>query len=117
MTTTARRLDPRRYQISILSGLFGYGPVSLDFEITLARAAITLGVALATQYACTRLWKLPAFDPKSALISGLSLCLLLRTNSTTLAIATAIITIASKFVLRVDGKHVFNPTNFGIVAM
>ena len=26
-------------------------------------------------------------------------------------------TIASKFVLRVRGKHVFNPTNFGIVAM
>jgi Na+-transporting NADH:ubiquinone oxidoreductase subunit NqrB len=117
MTTTARRLDPRLYQISILSGLFGYGLVSLDFEITLARAAITLGVALATQYACTRLWKLPAFDPKSALISGLSLCLLLRTNSTSLSIATAVITIASKFVLRVDGKHVFNPTNFGIVAM
>src|SRR5918996_3209264 len=117
MTTTARRLDPRLYQISILSGLFGYGLVSLDFEITLARAAITLGVALATQYACTRLWKLPAFDPKSALISGLSLCLLLRTGSPLLAAAAAMATIASKFILRIGGKHVFNPTNFGIVAL
>jgi Na+-transporting NADH:ubiquinone oxidoreductase subunit NqrB len=28
-----------------------------------------------------------------------------------------VITIASKFILRWNGKHLFNPTNFGIVAM
>jgi Na+-transporting NADH:ubiquinone oxidoreductase subunit NqrB len=28
-----------------------------------------------------------------------------------------VVTIASKFVLRVRGKHLFNPTNFGLVAM
>jgi Na+-transporting NADH:ubiquinone oxidoreductase subunit NqrB len=76
-----------------------------------------LAAALLTQYACTRLWKLPAFDPRSALISGLSLCLLLRTNSTGLAIAAAAVTIASKFLIRTNRKHFFNPTNFGIVAM
>ena len=41
----------------------------------------------------------------------------MRTNSVGLAIATAVITIASKFVIRFNGKHLFNPTNFGIVAM
>src|SRR5213076_505138 len=46
----------------------------------------------------------------------LSLCLLLRTNSATLAVLAAAVTIASKFAIRVRGKHVFNPTNFGIVA-
>ena len=111
------RLDPRLYQISILTGLLAYGALQLDFEISPGRAALILGVSLLTQYACTRLWALPAFDPRSALISALSLCLLLRTNSVTLAIATAVITIASKFILRVNGKHIFNPTNFGIVAM
>jgi Na+-transporting NADH:ubiquinone oxidoreductase subunit NqrB len=63
------------------------------------------------------LWRLPAFDPRSAWISGLSLCLLLRTNSDWLAILAAIVTIASKFVVRFNGKHLFNPTNFGIVLM
>lgn len=29
---------------------------------------------------------------------------------------TAVITIANKFVLRWNHKHIFNPTNFGIVA-
>jgi Na+-transporting NADH:ubiquinone oxidoreductase subunit NqrB len=76
-----------------------------------------LGTALLTQFACTRLWRLPAFDPRSALISGLSLCLLLRTNSLSLSIATAIVTVGSKFVIRINGKHLFNPTNFGVAAM
>jgi Na+-transporting NADH:ubiquinone oxidoreductase subunit NqrB len=111
------KLDPRLYQISMLAALLAYGVFRLDFEIGAGRAALTLAVALLTQYACTRFWKLPAFDPRSALISGLSLCLLLRTNSAGLAIAAAVITIASKFVIRINGKHLFNPTNFGIVAM
>jgi Na+-transporting NADH:ubiquinone oxidoreductase subunit NqrB len=72
---------------------------------------------LSTQNLLSRAWKLHAFDAKSALISGLSLCLLLRTNSLALAATTGVLTIASKFVLRWNGKHIFNPTNFGIVLM
>ena len=116
-SANAPQLDPRLYQISILAALLVYGTVRLDFEIAGPRAVLILATALSTQYACTRFWKLPAFDPRSALISGLSLCLLLRTNSTALTIAAAVITIASKFGIRVNGKHLFNPTNFGIVAM
>src|SRR5262249_31100088 len=51
------------------------------------------------------------------LISGLSLCLLFRTNSLEQAVMAAALAIASKFLLRVRGKHVFNPTNFALVAM
>ncbi|MFL6237362.1 MAG: RnfABCDGE type electron transport complex subunit D [Thermoanaerobaculia bacterium] len=109
--------DPRLYQVLVLSSLLVYGVTRLDLEIPTGRALLLLGVAQLTQYACTRLWRLPAFDPRSALISGLSLCLLLRTNSWVLAALAAAVTIASKFVLRVGGKHVFNPTNFGIVAL
>jgi Na+-transporting NADH:ubiquinone oxidoreductase subunit NqrB len=101
----------------MLAVLLAYGVLRLDFEVSAGRAAVTLAVALLTQYACTRFWKLPAFDPRSALISGLSLCLMLRTNSAGLAIAATAITIASKFVVRINGKHLFNPTNFGIVSM
>ena len=111
------KLDPRLYQIFTLGSLLGYGMLALDFEIAGDRAATILAVALLTQFGCTRLWKLPAFDPRSALISGLSLCLMLRTNSLGLALTATIITIASKFLLRFNGKHLFNPTNFGIVAM
>src|SRR5258705_3743798 len=108
-------LDPRYYQIAVLSGLLIYGLGWLHFDITLGRAALLLSTALFTQYACTKIWGLPKFDPKSALISGLSLCLLLRSNFPALAILGAVITVASKFVVRWKGKHLFNPTNFGLV--
>jgi enediyne biosynthesis protein E5 len=109
--------DPRLYQILVLASLLVYGVVRLDLEVRAPLAAAMLATVLLTQYACTRIWKLPAFDPKSALISGLSLCLLLRTNLLVLGIVAALVTIAEKFVLRWRDKHVFNPTNFGIVAL
>ncbi|HET9250734.1 MAG TPA: RnfABCDGE type electron transport complex subunit D [Candidatus Eisenbacteria bacterium] len=116
-TRTATRLDPRYWQVLALSCLVLYSLFWFHFSTSLIQVALTLGTALATQYACTRIWRLPAFDPKSALISGLGLCFLLRTNLPLLAAATAVIAIASKFLLRWKGKHVWNPTNFALVAM
>jgi Na+-transporting NADH:ubiquinone oxidoreductase subunit NqrB len=52
---------------------------------------------------------------KSATITALSLCLLLRTNLiATMAIAAGL-AISSKFLFRVGDKHFFNPANFGII--
>jgi enediyne biosynthesis protein E5 len=110
-------MDPRIYQISALAGLLIYGLGWLDFEIGAAQAMVTLGGVLLTQWICSRIWKVERFDPRSALISGLSLCLLLRTNHLGLALAGAVMAIASKFVLRFRGKHIFNPTNVGLVGM
>lgn len=119
-TTMPDRLltrDPRTYQIGVLSALLVYGLAGLGFDVPAFRAALVIGAALATQYAATRWAGLSAFDPRSALISALSLCLLLRTNATALACLAAVLAVASKFVLRFDGKHVFNPTNLAIVAL
>jgi len=110
------RIDPRLYQIACLSGLLAYGLVALRFEIGMAQVGVTLASALGAQWLCTRLWRLPTFEPKSALISGLSLSLLLRTNHVGIAALAASLAIASKFVLRWNGKHLFNPTNVALVA-
>ncbi len=104
------------YQIGTLAALLFYGIARLNFDVSPLQAGILMAAALATQLACTKIWRLPAFDPKSATISGLSLCLLLRTNSLGVAAAAAAAAVASKFLLRFNGKHLFNPTNFGIVA-
>jgi enediyne biosynthesis protein E5 len=109
--------DPRDYQISVLGGLLAYGLLVLQFDIQWPQVLLTLAAVLLVQRACTAIWRLPRFDAKSALISGLSLCLLLRTNDLWLVIAAAIITISSKFLLRIRGKHIFNPTNFGVVVL
>jgi Na+-transporting NADH:ubiquinone oxidoreductase subunit NqrB len=111
------RRDPRLYQIATLSGLLVYGMGWLGFDVEPGIAALILITALATQLVATRLSGRGRFDPRSALISGLSLCLLLRTGSPALAVVAAVIAVGSKFVIRIRGKHVFNPTNGAIVAM
>jgi len=111
--------DPRLYQIGTLSSLLIYGMGWLDFDITPGRVVLLLTTVLATQWIGDRVVGGPPFkvSMRSALISALSLCLLLRTNRTELAVLAAVVAIGAKFLIRVDGKHVFNPTNGGIVAM
>jgi enediyne biosynthesis protein E5 len=112
--------DPRLYQIGTLATLLAYGIGWLEFDITPARAALILATALGTQRICDWLSgsRAPfASTSRSALISGLSLCLLLRTNVAAFGALAAVAAIAGKFLVRVRGKHVFNPTNGGIVAM
>lgn len=111
------RYDPRLYQIGALASLLLYGMAFLQFDVSPPRVALLIGSVLAAQLLCSRLAGLPSVEVRSALISGLSLCLLLRTNSPFLAVAASFVTVASKFVLRWNGKHFFNPTNFGLVAM
>src|SRR6266850_1690320 len=77
-----------------------YGLFWLQFDVTLNSAATILSAALLSQYLFTRLCKLPEFDPRSALISALSLCLLMRSDSLWLAAVAAVAAIASKFALR-----------------
>ena len=112
-----RRWDPRLFQIATLGGLLGYGVLWLGLDVDPWTAAIILATVLAAQLVGTRVTGRGRFDPRSALISGLSLCLLLRTNSPELAALTAVLAIASKFLVRVGDKHVFNPTNVALVAM
>lgn len=109
--------DPRYYQITVLSSLLIYGIGWLHFEVTLVSILTIISTALITQFFGTRLFSLPHFDFRSPLISALSLCLLVRTNTLLLLSLTAVITILSKFLFRWNNKHIFNPTTFGLVAM
>ena len=116
-TDPPSRLDPRLYQIACLAALLVYGVGWRSFDVSPAQIVLTLGAALAAQAVGSRWAGLPAFDAKSALISGLSLCLLLRVDALWLAVAAALVAVGSKFLLRWDGKHIFNPTNLGVAAI
>jgi len=109
--------DPRHYQIAMLSMFLGFGLFAFDFGMRPAMAAFTLASALGLQFLCGKMVGLPRFDPRSPLISGLSLCLLVRTNLWWIALLAVVIAIGSKFVVRVKGRHIFNPTNFGIAVV
>jgi Na+-transporting NADH:ubiquinone oxidoreductase subunit NqrB len=109
--------DPRYYQVAVLTGLLSFGLVILDFGIRWQNALTIMLTAQLVQYIGTRAAGLPRFDPLSALITSLSLTLLLRTDVIPLAVAAAVIAIGSKFLVRINGKHVFNPANVALVTL
>ena len=109
--------DARHYQIAALATLLTYNLGWLDFGARPLNAALAIGFALATQALCTHLLALPRLDLRSPLITGLSLSLLLRSDEPWLSALAAVIAIGSKFLLRIDGKHIFNPAGLAIVML
>lgn len=129
--------DARDYQILFLSTFLILGISTRDWTLRADLMLVVVLSCLVTQWMFTSL--LPYLNSKrqlslspqakqnlsvlpsianlrSALITGLGLCLLLRANDwKTMAIA-GILAIASKFLFRHRDKHFFNPANFGIIA-
>src|SRR5262245_23193940 len=109
--------DARHYQIAALSTLLIFNFGWLDFGARPLNSALAIGSALATQALCARYFALPSIDLRSPLITGLSLSLLLRADVAWLHAAAGVIGIGSKFIFRIDGKHIWNPAGFAIVAL
>jgi enediyne biosynthesis protein E5 len=106
--------DPREYQLMVLTSMLIYGLVWLKFDLHLLWIVAMLATALLTQWIATRALRLQRFEWRSAMISGLSLVILMRSPSLIICLCLVIIAILSKFVFRWNGKHIFNPTNFAL---
>jgi Na+-transporting NADH:ubiquinone oxidoreductase subunit NqrB len=109
--------DPRWYQVFVLSLLLGFGILVLDFGIHWQNAVAIFAMAQVTQFLASHLIARIPYDPLSALITSYSLTLLLRTDVTAVAMLAASIAIGSKFLVRVRGKHIFNPANVALVSL
>ena len=108
--------DARHAQIAVLFTLILLGITVFDFNIPVWHVAGVLGAALGTQFLCA--WMVyTRFDWRSPLITAASLTLLLRTDQFAWSVLAGVIAIGSKFVIRVNGKHIFNPANFAIVIL
>ena len=117
MDILARLQDPRIYQIAVLTALVAFGIAILNFGIRLENAIAIIFSAQFVQYAASKYVARVRFDPLSALITSLSLTLLLRTEFVAIAALASALAISSKFLLRVHGKHIFNPANFALVTL
>lgn len=106
--------DARNWQVVVLSMLLVAQLAWLDFGATPAQAAVTLAAAIGTQMVACQATARP-FDWRSPLITGLSLSLLLRSHDPAIWIAVGVLGIGSKYVIRVRGRHLFNPACFAIV--
>lgn len=113
---TRQLRDPRIFQIAALASLLAFGWTVRAFEIAPAQFAAVVSAALAVQWLGSYMNAI-RFEPKSAFITSLSLTLLLRADAAWPLMAAAAIAIGSKFMVRLYGKHVFNPANIGIVTI
>jgi len=108
--------DARHYQIVALTTLVIFNFGWIDFGARPLNSALALIGALVTQIVCSRATRIP-LDLRSPLITGLSLSLLLRADEPWIHLIAGVIAIGSKFVLRLDGKHIWNPAGFAIVVL
>jgi len=107
--------DPRDFQIAFLLAFLVLGVFARDFTVHWDCVSAALLSCVVMQLIADRFWQNPNPSIRSALISAISICLILRANSwMTIGIA-GMLAILSKYVLRYKGKHFFNPSNFGIV--
>lgn len=109
-------VDARHYQIAALATLLIFNLTWLDFGADLRACAVLIATCCLTQILASRIVGIPV-ELRSALITSFSLSLLLRTDALWLYALAAVIAVGSKFLIRIDGKHVFNPATIAIVAL
>jgi len=102
-------IPPAFITLILLVGQFTYG--ILDNYVFLIGA---IAASLITEIILARLilgtWK----NLASAYITGISVGILIRSNVLWPYIITAVLSIMSKYVLRYKGRHLWNPSNFGV---
>ncbi|MDA8980154.1 RnfABCDGE type electron transport complex subunit D [Chitinophagales bacterium] len=108
--------DARHFQIVYLGSFVLFGLVFLSWHEDWFKFILFAVTALVIQYFGQAMTQPKGGAWKSALITSLGLCLLCKTNTYETAILAAAFAIGSKFVLRYNGKHIFNPVNMGIIA-
>ncbi len=109
--------DPRHGQLALQGVLLALGAGWLHFDVSLTSVLTTTAAALVTQWACLRLWRVPSRDLTSAFVTAGSLALLLRSMHPWAGPVAAVVAIASKFLLRADGRHMVNPSLAGLLLL
>jgi Na+-transporting NADH:ubiquinone oxidoreductase subunit NqrB len=107
--------DPRIFQIFALGVLLAIGALVRDFSIQPTQIVLTFAAGLVAQHACWSLNPSRQRSYRSAIITCFSLSLLLRADSLLAHPLAAAAAISSKSIFRFRGKHLFNPTTFGVI--
>jgi hypothetical protein len=108
--------DPRWPVALILLAFTLMGQLWLDFPVSAGQVLAAVVAACLAEMVLGRLVAGRVFLPLSAFITGLGLGLLLRGEGIALLALAAVLAISSKYVFRVADGHIFNPSNFGVIA-
>lgn len=107
--------DARVLQILFLASLLSLGVLARDFTLRWEQMALTFTAGLATQAIALAWLRIPHRSYLSAVVTCFGLSILLRADTLWVHPLAACIAIGSKFVFRVNGKHVYNPANLGVM--
>jgi Na+-translocating ferredoxin:NAD+ oxidoreductase RnfD subunit len=118
--------DPRLHLAAVIISLQVLGQVAFDFRLSIAQILIAvltsavLEVGIAFRRQRILMW------PASALLTGNGVAFILRvpgtehgdwwsTNGWWIFAGTSAIALLSKYLIQFRGRHIFNPSNFGLV--
>ena len=118
--------DPRLHLAAVIVSLQVLGQVAFDFRLSIAQILVSLVTAGVLEFAITFRRQHVIMWPASALLTGNGVAFVLRVPGTEhgdwwsmkgwwIFAGTSAVALLSKYLIRVRGSHVFNPSNFGLV--
>ena len=118
--------DPRLHVAAVLLTLQVLGQTVLGFRLSVAQILISLAVGAGIEFVVAFFKDKAILWPASGLLTGNSSAFILRTPGTLhgdwwslhgiwIFVGVVAISMASKYLIRWRGNHIFNPSNFGLV--
>ena len=120
--------DVRLRLAAVIISLQVLGQTLLGFKISVAQILITIGVCALLEFSVVLFRDGLLAWPASGLLTGNSTAFILRTTGTHHGdwwslngiewfIAAGVLSLLSKYLIRIGGRHIFNPSNAGLVAI
>jgi Na+-translocating ferredoxin:NAD+ oxidoreductase RnfD subunit len=118
--------DPRLHLAAVITALHVLGQTTLDFELSIAQILVALGTSAVIEFVVLFATRHVIAWPASALLAGNGVAFLLRVEGTEhgqwwslrgapIFMATAALAVLSKYLVRWQGRPLFNPSNIGLV--
>jgi enediyne biosynthesis protein E5 len=110
-------LDNRYIAPAFITCILLVGHLSFGILESYPKTLLAIVTSIALELTLGRIFLHKWLHPASAYISGISVGILVRSPAYWPYALCAAISIMSKYVLRVKGRHIWNPSNFGISVM
>ena len=111
------QLDKRYLAPILVTMVLVVGQLTFGFLESWGRTFLAILTAIGVELVLGKLFTGKWPHLASAYISGISIGMLVRSPEIWPYAVCSAISITSKYLIRVDGRHIWNPSNFGIVAM
>ena len=108
------RLDNRYIAPLFITFILLVGHLSYGILESYPKTALAIGTALVTELILGRIFYGKWLNLASAYISGISVGMIVRSPAFWPFALCSAVSIMSKYVLRIKGRHLWNPSNFGL---